>query len=230
MTRPELLARLTAESEPAYREFSLRLTPGADRMLGVRLPRLRKIASEIVREGGDVFSEKYDETFEETMLRGMVIGLTKGGPDGTLRRTAAFLPRIRNWAVCDSFCAGLKIAREYPDAVFAFIRLYLTSPAEFEVRFAVVMLLWYYVNQNSVGEILSLLADVRHQGYYAKTAVAWAVSVCYTASRDKTLALIHSGALESETHNLAIRKIIELRGTTNEDRDLLRGLKRKTEN
>ena len=44
MDADELETILNRFAEPEYREFSLKLTPGADRMLGVRSPRLWEIA------------------------------------------------------------------------------------------------------------------------------------------------------------------------------------------
>lgn len=104
--------RLLELAEDGYREFSASLTPGKDNILGVRLPALRKLAKEIAK--GDFrqyLKEAKDDTFEEVMLQGMVIGACKADIEEVLHLTANFIPKIDNWAVCDSFCSSLKITK-----------------------------------------------------------------------------------------------------------------------
>lgn len=65
-------------AEERYRIFTSSLTPGINNILGVRLLLLRKIAVRIAKgEYGDwrnYLKEAGTETFEETILQGMVIG------------------------------------------------------------------------------------------------------------------------------------------------------------
>lgn len=104
-----LRSRLDALAEEKYRDFSSRLLPGTSDILGVRLPLLRKIAAEIARSDWRSYLDSAsDDTFEEIMLQGMVIGCAPAQPEETLRLTALFLPKITNWSLCDSFCAGFK--------------------------------------------------------------------------------------------------------------------------
>ena len=77
--RKEIRDRISEYAENEYRDFSAALIPGAKQLLGVRLPKLREIAKDIAK--GDWRSEvayaegEYaDVYFEETMLRGMIIG------------------------------------------------------------------------------------------------------------------------------------------------------------
>ena len=71
---------LQAMAEPDYRAFASGLIPGGTPMLGVRLPALRGLAKRIAR--GDwrvLFRAEKGKCFEETLLRGMVIGYAKAG-------------------------------------------------------------------------------------------------------------------------------------------------------
>lgn len=156
--KEEIRAILLQYTDDTYKEFSASLVPGAKPLLGVRLPQLRTIAKDIVKKGTvgdwrDVIvgcgGENEDIYFEETMLRGMIIGYgtapkeisCKEGMDYLER----FIPQIDNWSVCDSFCNSFRFANRYRDEVWEFMQPYLYSDKEFEVRTAVILLLSQYL-------------------------------------------------------------------------------------
>lgn len=80
--------------DPTYREFHSSLIPGADNILGVRIPQLRTMAKEIAKkEDWRTFVEATDTLYyEETMLQGMVIGRAKMEPE---ERTNTFASSSR---------------------------------------------------------------------------------------------------------------------------------------
>lgn len=154
--KEEIRRMLAQHADEKYREFSAGLLPGARPLLGVRLPRLRKIAKAIVADGPG-WQEEVLETgpgaediyFEETMLRGMMIGhgtAQKGFPcEEGLRYLEAFIPFIDNWSVCDSFCSSFVFANRNRDAVWRTLQPYLYSDREYEVRAALILLLTQYL-------------------------------------------------------------------------------------
>ncbi|HIW73958.1 MAG TPA: DNA alkylation repair protein [Firmicutes bacterium] len=223
-------AWLAAHAEEPFRRFSASLLPGTENLLGVRLPLLRRLAAEIAK--GDwrgylsAAADVQDPAFEETMLRGMVIGCAPMPMGERLAHTAAFVPAIDNWSVCDSFCAGWKAAGEDREAVAAFLTPYWTSAREFDVRFAVVMRLFYYIDEEALEETLALLAGVSHPGYYARMAVAWAASLCYAAFPERTEAYLRGGALRGETYRKTLQKILESRQVGPEAKARIRALRR----
>ena len=166
-------AQLLELAEPSYQRFSSRLLPGTPDILGVRLPVLRKIAKQIAKENWREFLNQNDDIyFEEIMLRGMVIGYIKDiSIHEVMKHIQIFVPQINNWSVCDSFCSGLKITKQYQKQFWPMITSYLSSDQEFEVRFAVVMLLIYYVDNQYVTDVLRELDQVQHSGYYVRMAI-----------------------------------------------------------
>lgn len=138
-----------------------------------------------------------------------------------------FVPKIDNWAVCDVFCGDLKAIKKDLPAGRAFLERYVCSDKEFELRFLAVMLMQYYTGDAYIDDTLKLYQTIRHEGYYVKMAVAWGLSVCFIKQREKTLPLLQSGTLDLLTHNKAIQKCCESRRVSPQDKDLLRGLKRK---
>lgn len=166
-------------AEEGYRDFSASLVPGAKPLLGVRLPQLRKLAKELVMNNAEIFNwraetssyegEYADLYFEETMLRGMVIGYGTAQGDVSCEEGLAFLemflPHIDNWSVCDSFCSSFTFANQYRDAVWEFLQPYLYSKQEYEVRTALVLLLNQYLkydknNKKASRKKIVTLADI----------------------------------------------------------------------
>ena len=221
-------AELLKLAEPDYQVFASRLLPGTPHILGVRLPYLRKMAQKIVKEGATSFlSEREMVYFEEVMLRGMVIGYLKNLPlERHLYYIKEFVPLIDNWSVCDSFCSGLKVVGRHPEYFWSEVTAYLKSTNEFEVRFGVVMLLNYYVNNRYVEQVLGLLEETMHSGYYVRMAIAWAISVCYVNYPQLTLRYLQKTTLDTFTYNKALQKIRESLKTDSDTRALMKQMKR----
>lgn len=201
-------AWLLYEKEDSYQKFSSALLPNIDNVLGVRLPKLRKFAKNLLKEDYESFLNHACTYFEETMLQGMLIGLIKEHADIKLNRIKNFLPKINNWSICDSFCCGLKFTKDNQKRVWDFISPLTQSEKEYEVRFAVVMMLNYFVNEQYIDSVLEHLKNICHRGYYAKMAAAWALSICYVHFPKKTEKVLKS-LQDNEIKTKAVRKICE---------------------
>lgn len=227
MDNAEIQKHLQDLAEPDFQRFSSALLPGVNNMLGVRLPDLRKLAKRLAREDWRTYlCLATDDSFEEVMLQGMVIGYIRTTDEEWLDYIAAFLPKINNWSVCDSFCSGLKQTRTCPDKMWEFLQPCLQDLREFTVRFGAVMLLLYYIDEAHIQRVLSLLEQVRHPGYYARMAVAWAISICYIKLPDPTESFLLDNRLDDGTFNKAIRKITESHSVEPQNKERLRRLKR----
>ena len=93
-------------ADKKYREFQMKLCPGVDNILGIRVPILRKYAKDLVKKYSleEVLYSLDDKYYESIMLQGMVIGLDKNrNIEETLEYVKNFIPKIDNWAVCDTF-------------------------------------------------------------------------------------------------------------------------------
>ncbi len=61
-----------------FKDFTSSLIPGTDSILGVRLPVLRSLAKQLAKEDWRTYlKEARDDTYEEIMLQGLVIGYVK---------------------------------------------------------------------------------------------------------------------------------------------------------
>ena len=172
----EWRATLRAMADERYREFAAKLIPGGMRMLGVRLPELRRMAREMARAGQWRLATPANAVMEEVMLRGMLIGYAgREVPLAErLRALAAFVPLITNWSICDSCCATYTFARKHREEVWQWLAPYLNSAEEYPARFGVVMLLDHYKQEPAwAARVAEALPRVPAQGYYAEMAIAW---------------------------------------------------------
>lgn len=224
-----LRALLEGLADSEYREFSSRLLPGVENILGVRLDQLRKLARSLARldNWSEWLATASDASMEEIMLQGMSIGYAKAPPADILAYTAAFVPKITNWSVNDSFCSSLKLARKHQALFWDFLQPYCHSPKEFPCRFGLIMLLDHFLNNEYIQPVLDLLRDFSNPAYYAQMGAAWLLSGCYVFSRDKTLALLRENTLDDVTYRMALQKCIESRRVSPEDKAMLRSMKRQ---
>lgn len=221
----ELLLQMAEED---YQKFSSALIPNGEEMLGVRLPKLRKLAKSIAKaDWRDYLKSAEDTCFEEIMLQGMVIGYAEAEIEERLSLIADFIPKIHNWSVCDSFCIGLKCAKQYPKEVWDFLQKYFSSHKEFELRFAIVTALDFFIDEQHIDELFLLLSSAYLKEYYAQMAAAWALSLCFVAFPDKTLHFLEQKSLDAFTYEKTLTKIIESRQVSSEVKQMIRLMRRK---
>lgn len=227
-----LRQRLLILQDEKYQKFHSDLCPGIENIIGIRTPVLRQLAAEIVK-GGDwraYLQKALHGPFiysEEATLCGMVLGLLKTDFDEILGYLQLFVPRIDSWSICDVTCAGLKVFKKHQAAGRSFLDQYLASANEYELRFAIIMLMAYYHDDSYIDDTLQVLNSTRHEGYYVKMAVAWALQLCFVKQRDKTLILFQHNNLDDFTLNKALQKCRESFRVSTADKELLQSLKRK---
>ena len=235
----EIRAKLKREAEEDYRVFSSRLLPGTGGILGVRLPKIRRLAKSCAKKYDgksepslfDVYEKAcqggYDLLFEERLFWGMAIGYAKLEREEREKRLYAFLPLIDNWSVCDSCCITYKFMKEEPEVWWDFLKPLFHSDEEFIVRFALVCGLDFFIEKDYIKEFLFLLEGVRCEAYYAQMAQAWALSMCYVSFPEQTEKILTDGGLSDMVQNKTIQKIRESLQVEKESKDRIVRYRRK---
>ena len=219
---------LLALADEDYRIFHSKLVPGTENILGVRVPELRKLAKKLVKEDWrEYFEAAPDMYYEEDMLRGFMVGYGRMDIEERLDKVREFLPSIHNWAVCDCFCSTLKFTEKNREKVWEFLQPYFLSDKTYELRFASVMALDYYVLPEYAPAVFRYFDEMKSGDYYVQMAVAWAVSVYYVHLPEMTEAYMRENLLDDFTYNKSIQKICESYRVDNETIARLRSLKRK---
>ena len=229
MNKIRLRQELVSLADFKYCAFSRSLLPGAENILGVRLPYLRQIAKYAANNNWRDLLDDPAETLymEEQMVLGMILGYAKDMEwEEFLFRIAQFIPKIDNWSICDSVCCTLKRVKTSRKSFWNFLLPYLFSPKEFDVRFAAVMILNFYIDEEWIDRALSVLVPQNPQGYYAKMGIAWALSVCWISFPEKAHSIICPDNMAPEIYQKTIQKVIESAKTPKLEKERLR-LERK---
>ena len=241
-----------------YREGHLRVVnalPGR-RVMGLHSPEIKQVAKRLSREGGEVvmpngarricangaeviraFEAVPSEClcYEETVVWGYLINFEKCLLEERLAMLGRYVPVLDNWAVCDSYCAHAKWMAHADKAVlWAFLERWFDSEREFEVRFAVVVSMCYFLNDEWINKVFARINDfdlgsikskyksvkgkpkAAQQGtvqgaepYYVRMGVAWLLATALAKFPDQTRAFVRSSNLPEDVVKLYIRKARE---------------------
>ena len=246
------------KSDARYREGHLRVVNALPerRVMGLHSPEIKQVAKLLSREGGEVvmpdgthricvngaaviraFEEVPSEhlCYEETVIWGYLINLEKCSLDERLAMLGRYVPVLDNWAVCDSYCAHAKwMARADKVALWAFLERWFDSEHEFDVRFAVVVSMCYFLNEEWLDKVFERVnrfdfgrikskyktikgkPKVAQQGtvqgtepYYVRMGVAWLLATALAKFPDQTRAFVRSSNLPEDVVKLYIRKARE---------------------
>ena len=186
-----------------YKEFHSKLVPtiNSDKIIGVRIPQLRKMGKALT---DDDFQWDY---YEEVMLHGFYIGYAKLSYEERLSLLDNFIPKIDNWAVCDCVSSTLKFINKNKAEFLDYLKKYMKSNKEYEIRFAIVILMEYYIDDEYSDLAVNYFKSVNSDYYYVNMAAAWALSVAFVKYQEKVLPLIENNILTKEIHNMTISKI-----------------------
>ena len=214
--------------DEGYRAFQAKLVPTIDpaRILGVRVPEVRRIARALERSGeaGAFLSELPHRTYEEDLLHAILIS---ADPDyvACVALLEAFLPHVDNWAVCDTLSPRSFAA--HPADLPERARGWMASSHPYTVRFGIAVLMRFYLGEQFVEHYVHEVAALRSDEYYVNMMRAWYLATALAVQEEATLAVIEGGELDRWTHNKAIQKAIESRRISDERKRMLRGLKRR---
>jgi 3-methyladenine DNA glycosylase AlkD len=228
MSEKTITDGLFALKDENYRRFHAKLIPDIpiDNIIGVRTPVLRKYAKEVAKlPEANIFLESLPHSYyEENNLHGALLSLLYPKDIvAFMEQLERFLPYVDNWATCDMLSP--KIFKKYLPYVYERVQKWLQSDAVYTIRFGIVTLLGFYLDDAFEPEMLQLVANVRSEEYYVNMAVAWYFSMALVKQYDATLPYIQNRVLEPWTHNKSIQKAIESRRIPQETKAYLRGLK-----
>lgn len=211
-----------------FRDFTSKLIPGVDKelIIGVRVPEIRRLAKTLSADERKKFlSELPHKYHEENLLHGAILQLIKNDIGEVISETEKFLPYIDNWAVCDM--SQSKLLCKYPDMVFGKACEWAKSEKTYTVRFAIDVLLQFFLDENFKPEVFSLAESIVSEEYYINMALAWFWSFALIKRYDEVIPIIESKRLPAFVHNKAIQKARESYRISDERKEYLKTLKIK---
>lgn len=222
----EITDKLLQLSEEKLQKFSSKLVPNIDPslLLGVRIPDIRALAKQIVKDGeADAFLQELPHRYiEEYTLHGAIVSDIKDF-DKALYYIERLLPYIDNWMTCDVLSP--KVFGKNPEKLLPHLYKYMESGKEYTVRFGMKMLMTFYLDKNFSEEHMERVVAANSDYYYVRMMTAWYFATALAKQYDAAIKYIEERRLERWTHNKAIQKAIESYRITDEQKLYLRTLK-----
>lgn len=222
----QIQERLFALRDEKYRDFNASLIPTVDKakVIGVRVPQLRKLAKELK---GSAQAESFmaslpHEYHEEDLLHALLINAGKDY-ENCISRLDSFLPCVDNWAVCDMLSP--KLLAKDKERLMEYILRWLDSPHAYTQRFAMGMLMNHFLEEDFREEYLGLVAGVKSEEYYVRMMQAWYFATALAKQYEAAVKYIEDRRLESWTHNKSIQKARESFRVSPEHKEYLKTLK-----
>ncbi len=215
---------LISMGETEYREFTSKLIPTVEKskIIGIRTPILRKYAKGL--ENYESFLNELPHTyFEENNLHAFLIEREKNF-DRCIEMLDAFLPYVDNWATCDSMKP--KVLKKEPKKLLKHIKKWIKSKDIYAVRYAINLLMSFYLDENFDEDYLMLVADVKSDEYYINMMQAWYFATALAKRYNETLPYIENNLLDTWTHNKSIQKATESLRISKEQKHYLKMLKK----
>ncbi len=245
-------------TDARYREGHLRVVNALPErlVLGLHSPEMKQIAKQLSREGGTVampdgrlitcrdgrevirqFEMMASDTLchEECVVWGFLINHQKCRLDERLVMLGRYVPVLDNWAVCDSYCAHAKwMMRADKETLWGFLQQWFDSDREFEVRFAVVVAMCYFLSEEWIDRVFECIDGLDFLGiksayttvkgkpkaaqqgnvqgaepYYVRMGVAWLLATALAKFPERTRAFVRSSQLPADVIRLYVRKARE---------------------
>lgn len=223
----QFLNYLDSLAEESYQKFQQRLILDGKPLRGIRTPILQTIAKNISKgDYKNFLSINKMDRYEEILLYGLVIAKAKMTFSERLSYLEYFIPYIDNWAINDIVCTSLKSFQKHQEDGLKNIHSYLHSNNPWSIRFGLVLLLNYYINDTYIDTVLKLSNMIQSDEYYVKMANAWLISICYIKYKEKTTAFLKETTIDNWTFHKAISKIRDSKRVSKEEKEQLIKLKR----
>lgn len=212
--------------DEAYKKFHSKLIPNvsADLIIGVRTPALRKFAKDFSKHeyANEFLNSLPHKYYEENNLHGFLIEQIKDY-DTLTKRLDEFLPYVDNWATCDLMRP--KIFKKNKDRLIEKIDEWIDSDNTYMKRFAIEMLMSFYLDEDFKLEYAQKVATVKSEEYYVNMMIAWYFATALAKQYESIIPFIAGKKLEKWVHNKTIQKAVESYRITNEQKVYLRSLK-----
>lgn len=209
-----------------FKNFSQKLITTKNEMIGIKIPKLRKIAKEITNTDITSFFNNVTSTYyEEILVEGFIIGTIK---DKKIfdKYFFNYIKKIDNWSTCDTVISSCKIMKKDPSYYQEACKL-IKKEDEFIIRVGLIIMLDHYIDDKHIDDILNKTDKIKSNHYYVNMAIAWLISVCFVKYKDKTYKYLKNNNLDKFTYNKSIKKIIESLRVSTEDKNILRQMKKK---
>lgn len=210
-----------------YKSFNSKLIPSVDKdtILGVRIPELRKLVKKMSEEDKEKFINTLPHKYHEEYIMHSIILSDYKNIDLLFKDLELFLPYINSWDVTDILKPN--IFKKNINTLYNKILMWINSEHEYTVRYALVCLLTYFVDDEFNEETLYIVSKINREEYYINIAIAWYYSFTLIKQYDSAIKIFENKILNKWIHNKSIQKAIESYRISDERKEYLKSLRIK---
>ena len=226
MDTEQIEKQLFALADNAYAAFQRPLMPTvkSETIIGVRTPDLRNLAKNLSKttDVSGFLQTLPHRYFEENQLHSFLLSGEKDF-EICVRNVEHFLPYIDNWATSDQLSP--RCFAKHTEQLLPYIEKWLNATHEYTVRFAIGMLMRYFLDDAFLPRYHEMVICVKREEYYIKMMQAWYFATALAKQYEATLPILQQHRLAPWTHNKTIQKAVESFRITDEQKAHLRTLK-----
>ncbi|MBO7642951.1 MAG: DNA alkylation repair protein, partial [Alphaproteobacteria bacterium] len=126
-------------------------------------------------------------------------------------------------ATCDQLIP--KIFAKNTDKLLPYIRKWIKSKHTYTVRFAIGLLMRYYIGDKFDSSYADMIVKIQTDEYYINMMRAWYFATALAKNWDDVIGIIKNKKLDTWTHNKTIQKSIESYRISPEQKEYLKKLK-----
>ena len=231
MITEEIRTELFNMQDEKYRDFQAKLIPTMkeDTIIGVRTPKLRKYAGQLLKRDDiqEFLSDLPHEYFDENQLHAFILSGMKDY-EKCVNEVNKFLPFVDNWATCDQMSP--KVFKKHRLELTASIKMWIKSKETYTIRFGIGMLMEHFLDDDFDLKYPEAVSKIRSDEYYVNMMTAWYFATALAKQYESVLPYIEDKKLDTWTHNKAIQKAVESYRITDEQKAYLKSLKVKKSN
>ena len=224
----ELHEKLFALQDFKYKNFKSKILPtvAKEKIIGIRSAELLKFTKDFFddKTKTDFLNRLPHKYFEEDLIHVRIISEMKNY-DECIDSIKSFLPYIDNWAICDSLIP--KIFSKHADKLVEEIKIWLSEDSTYTVRFAISMLMKFYLNDNFDKKYLQWVAAIRTNEYYIEMMAAWFFTEALIKHYKEAIVFLQENLLPQKIHAKTIQKAVESRRISDEQKCYLKTLRRR---
>ncbi|MBR4455655.1 MAG: DNA alkylation repair protein [Solobacterium sp.] len=210
MENGSLKDRIRALQDPKNAAFLARLCPDTDaeRILGARVPQLRKLAVQAEKEGivPAFLAELPHEYHEENVMHAILISRIRDA-EQCIAELQRFLPFADNWAVTDAIRPA--VMKSHTALLEPYLNQWMCSSHPFTVRTAIGLYMAYYLEDGFRIEQAEQIASMRSDHYYVNMMRAWYFATALAKQPEAVLPLLQGSRIDRFTRLKAIQKSLE---------------------
>lgn len=212
-----------------YKEFHQKICKTKYEILGIKVPTLRSISKDLLKQYdyNSLLDNIDNSYYEYVMLKGFIIGNSKINYNEKIKLIDDFLKLVDNWAICDTFTSSLKFINKNKKEFLNEVNKYLDYKDEYHVRFGIVTLLDYYINDDYIDYVLNKLLNIKSDYYYVNMAISWCYSVSLVKYYNKTKEFLinNKNNIDVFILNKSISKACDSYRLTKEQKEKIKELK-----